>query len=304
MNEQSHSHFPLNSNIWVNDTENWLGVADSHERRKIQNRRNQRAFRAKKRVASQNSNSEGTTAANRQLVPALGGQIWLPGSIVQLHETQEVDITEVTTQIINLAKILKPNWEGNQLVMQRFEAFATHSYTARIMTPSILPSLSQFNFLKAMFTNIVVLGLSDEEMDNEALSPFNRLLGAFPLQPDLTMTRFSHLPPGLQPTGLQISAPHHPWIDLLPMPEMRDNIFRQEVDSFDEEELCHAMRGQAPDLNPGLLVWRDPWDPTGWEVTEESIRSWGWVIAGCADLLHSTNTWRARRGEKPLFRSS
>ncbi|KFZ01263.1 hypothetical protein V501_10107, partial [Pseudogymnoascus sp. VKM F-4519 (FW-2642)] len=259
---------------------------------------------AKKRGAFQNANSERTTAANRQLVPALGGQIWLPGSIVQLHETQEVDITEVTIQIINLAKILKPNWEGNQLVMQRFEAFAIHSYTARIMTLNILPSLSQFNFVKAMFANIGVLGLSDEEMDDEALSPFNRLLGPFPLQPDLTMARFSHLPTGLQPTGLQSSAPHHPWIDLLPMPEMRDNIFRQEVDSFVEEELCHAMRGQAPDLNPGLLVWRDPWDPTGWEVTEEFIRSWGWVIEGCADLLHSTNTWRARRGEKPLFRSS
>ncbi|OBT71629.1 hypothetical protein VF21_08951 [Pseudogymnoascus sp. 05NY08] len=304
MNEQSHSHFPLNSNIWVNDTENWLGVADSHQRRKIQNRRNQRAFRAKKRGESQNANSEGTTTANTQPVSALGGPIWLPGSTGQLNETQGVDITEATIQIINLVKILEPNWEGNQLVMQRFEAFATRSYTARIGALSILPSLSQFNFVKALFANIEVLGLSDEEMDDEALSPFNRLLGPFPLQPDLIMARFSNLPTALQPTGLQRSTAHHPWIDLLPMPAMRDNIFRQEVDSFDEVELCHAMRGQAPDLNPGLLVWSDPWDPAGWEVTEEFIRSWGWVIAGCADLLHSTNTWRARRGEKPLFRSS
>jgi hypothetical protein len=237
-------------------------------------------------------------------VPALGGPIWLSGSTGQLHETQGVDITEATIQIINLVKILEPNWEGNQLVMQRFEAFATRSYTARIGALSILPSLSQFNFVKALFANIEVLGLSDEEMDDEALSPFNRLLGPFPLQPDLTMAKFSNLPTALQPTGLQRSTPHHPWIDLLPMPAMRDNIFRQEVDSFDEEELCHAMRGQAPDLNPGLLVWSDPWDPTGWEVTEEFIMSWGWVIAGCADLLHSTNTWRARRSEKPLFYSS
>ena len=196
--------------------------------------------------------------------------------------------------MINLVKILEPSWEGNRLLMQRFEAFATRSYTARIGALSILPSLSQLNFVKALFANMEVLGLSDEEMDDEALSPFNRLLGPFPLQPDLTITKFSKLPTALQPTGLQHATPHHPWIDL-PMLAMRDNIFRQEVNSFDEEELCHAMRGQAPDHNPGLLVWRDPWDPAGWEVTEEFIRSWGWAIA---------NTWRARRGEKPLFRSS
>ncbi|KFY98580.1 hypothetical protein V500_01600 [Pseudogymnoascus sp. VKM F-4518 (FW-2643)] len=304
MDEQSHSHFPFNGNIWVNDVDDWMGVTDSHQRRKIQNRRNQRAFRAKKRGTTQNANSEGATAANTQLLPAEGGSIWLPGYAGQLHETQGVDITEATIQMINLVKILEPGWEGNRLLMQRFEAFATRSYTARIGALSILPSLSQFNFVKALFANMEVLGLSDEEMDDEALSPFNRLLGPFPLQPDLTITKFSKLPTALQPTGLQHATPHHPWIDLLPMPAMRDNIFRQEVGSYDEDELCHAMRGQAPDHNPGLLVWRDPWDPTGWEVTEEFIRSWGWVIAGCADLLHSTNTWRARRGEKPLFRSS
>lgn len=45
MNEQSNSHFPLISDIWVKDVDDWLGVADTRQRRKIQNRRNQRAFR-------------------------------------------------------------------------------------------------------------------------------------------------------------------------------------------------------------------------------------------------------------------
>lgn len=45
MDKQSHSHFPFNGNIWVNDVDDWMGVTDSHQRRKIQNRRNQRAFR-------------------------------------------------------------------------------------------------------------------------------------------------------------------------------------------------------------------------------------------------------------------
>ncbi|PVH69201.1 hypothetical protein DL98DRAFT_392004, partial [Cadophora sp. DSE1049] len=298
--------------LWVMDEDDWLGVSNSRERRKIQNRRNQRTFRkkivtrlstranyvlgAKKRGEFQSAASGGTSAADKHLVPAPAGSL-----AEQSHETQGVDVAEAAIRIINLVNILQPRWEGNTIAMQRFEAFATRSYTARIGALNILPSLSQFHFIKALFANMEVLRLSDEEMDDEALSPFNISLGPFPKRPSLALARVSTLPIALKPTDLQHIIPHHPWIDLLPMPAMRDNIFRRDVDSFDEEELCHAMRGQAPDINPGLLVWRDPWDPTGWEVTEQFVRTWGCVIAGCTDLLHSTNAWRARRGERPLF---
>lgn len=201
--------------------------------------------------------------------------------------------------MINRIRILEPSWEGNQQLMQDFESFATRRYTAHIGALSILPSLSQYNFIKALFANMEVLGLSDDEMDDEALSPFNG-----PHDPSRQPAGLVELlPAALRPTELQHATAHHPWIDLLPMPAMRENIFRRDADSFDEEELCHAMRGQAPVTNPGLLVWRDPWDPAGWEVTEDFIASWPWVVAGCADLLRSTNAWRARRGERPLFRS-
>jgi hypothetical protein len=258
---------------------------------------------AKKQGASQNVDGESVSAGGTQLVPVEAGSTCRPGFAGQSHQNREVDISETTIRIINLVKILEPHWEGNQLALQRFEAFATSSHAAHIRALNILPSLSQFNFIKALFANIEVFGLSDEEMDDEALSPFNKLLGPFPIQPEIAKARFDNLPTSLRPTELQHATPHHPWIDLLPMPAMRDNILRQDVNSFDEEELCHAMRGQAPEHNAGLLVWRDPWDPTGWEVTEEFIKSWGWVVVGCMDLIHSTNTWRARRGEKPLFRS-
>tara|TARA_R110002060_G_C2100152_1_gene97619 strand:+ start:119 stop:826 length:708 start_codon:yes stop_codon:yes gene_type:complete len=235
-------------------------------------------------------------------VPASARPLWLPGLAEQFHETNEADISEATIRVINLVRILEPGWEGNRLFMERFEAFATRSYISHIGALDILPSLSQFHFIKALFANMEVLGLSDEEMDDEALSPFNTFLGPFSEGPSPALASVSKLPTALQPTELQHITPHHPWIDLLPMPRMRDNIFCKDVESFDEEELCHAMRGQAPENNPSLLVWRDPWDPTGWEVTEEFIMSWGWVIAGCTDLLRSTNSWRARRGERPLFR--
>lgn len=45
MNEQSRSHFHLGSDVWVKSVDDWGGVTDSQQRRKIQNRRNQRASR-------------------------------------------------------------------------------------------------------------------------------------------------------------------------------------------------------------------------------------------------------------------
>ena len=78
---------------------------------------------------------------------------------------------------------------------------------------------------------------------------------------------------------------------------MRDYLFRRGLDSFNEDELCHALRGRVLGHD---LVWRDPWEASGWEITEEFARSWGWVIFNCKELFISTNMWRAERGEKPL----
>ncbi|KAG6364115.1 hypothetical protein INS49_005713 [Diaporthe citri] len=296
MQEQGPSRLPLGDNkIWAKDEDDWLGVTNQQERRRIQNRRNQRALQERGHLGRQ--------IRRRRPTARYGFRAVLAG---QSHDSQWVEITEATIQVINLVRILEPSWEGNQKLTQGFESFATRSYTARIGALSFLPSVSQYNFIKALFANMAVLGLSDEEMDNEALSPFNR----GPHGPSRLPAgraaggQVELLPTALQPTELQRATMHHPWIDLLPMPAMRENIFRRDADSFDEEELCHAMRGQAPVHNPGLLVWRDPWDPTGWEVTEDFVASWPWVVVGCADLLRSTNAWRARRGERALFRSS
>lgn len=50
----------------------------------------------------------------------------------------------------------------------------------------------------------------------------------------------------------------------------------------------------------GLIIWGDPWDPAGWEITPQYLQRWAWTIDGCTELLASTNYWRQRRGEKLL----
>lgn len=50
MQEQGPSRLPPGDNkIWVKDVDDWLGVTNQQERRRIQNRRNQRALREETR---------------------------------------------------------------------------------------------------------------------------------------------------------------------------------------------------------------------------------------------------------------
>ena len=162
------------------------------------------------------------------------------------------------------------------------------------LNDQLLP-LIQFNMFRAMLANIRLLGLTLERIcDEDYVSPFNRL------QPEQTVISF--LPSSLRPTPLQRSVAHHPWLDFFPFPTVRDNLIRA-GDTFDDEQLCIDLMGfcNAPSEKTGLIIWGEPWNPRGWEVTESFVRKWAWVITGCTELMVSTNHWRAQRGEKLLF---
>ena len=162
------------------------------------------------------------------------------------------------------------------------------------MNDQLLP-LIQFNVFRAMLANVSLLGLTLERIcDEDYVSPFCGL------QQD--QGSISFLPSSLRPTLLQRTAAHHPWLDFFPFPAVRDNLIRA-GDAYDDEQLCIDLMGfcNAPSEKTGLLIWGEPWNPRGWEVTESFVRKWAWVITGCIELMESTNYWRAQRGEKRLF---
>jgi hypothetical protein len=162
----------------------------------------------------------------------------------------------------------------------------------------MLSSLAQFNISRALISNAEIFGLTAHYLHDDALSPFV-VAGPWPSSINLQTTL---LPPGLRPTALQNIVEHHPWIDLLPIPQLRDNILQRGVDSFDEVALCTAFTGLGHERGTGILVWGESWDAGGYEVTQELIRSWGWLFTGCSDLMRSTDLHRARRGERQMFR--
>jgi len=71
---------------------------------------------------------------------------------------------------------------------------------------------------------------------------------------------------------------------------MRDNPLRA-ADIYDEYAPCNDPVDfcDITDENKGLIVWREPWDPAGWEVSDVFVSTWKWVVEGCDELIQVTN---------------
>jgi hypothetical protein len=189
-------------------------------------------------------------------------------SKLSLHETQRV--------IVQYEQLFRADMLGSPRVDQ-------------------LLTLIQFNVFRALVVNTSALQFTMAWWtEPEAESPFNAS--------DLDYSSELSCPVHLRPTLLQRTVEHHPWLDLFPIPELRDNILRL-GDSFDDTPLCIQMLEflDLPHEKTGLIVWGDPWHPGGWEISEDFLRKWPWVVDGCHELFISTNYWRQRRGEDKLF---
>lgn len=75
---------------------------------------------------------------------------------------------------------------------------------------------------------------------------------------------------------------------------------------IDEHDLCRDLCGglceDCNDLDEkGMLVWNDPWNASGWEITEGFARKWGFLLKGCHELVEASNKWRKLRNEDRLI---
>ncbi|GAT24700.1 similar to An14g03300 [Aspergillus luchuensis] len=122
-----------------------------------------------------------------------------------------------------------------------------------------------YNGVDALSTRFSIYMAADE-----ALSMF-AMIGPRCLA---TIGREALLPPALQPTEIQRTVPHHPWLDLIPISKMRDNLSLME-NLMDDGQLCRDMCGYHSQVlragrgcqtgigETGVIVWKDPWDPAG-----------------------------------------
>ncbi|KAK7900217.1 hypothetical protein LTR67_003963 [Exophiala xenobiotica] len=292
------------ANVHASD-EDWTGLTSPAERRKLQNRLNKRASRKRKVIqdiqtgvvrrrrgrqpknvdsvacdasSSSGSNSTANCEANDAVIVAWQDRrrVVRPGVIFYICEVNAPDTMRFVSRL----------------------AAQIHQTVESGLNPSadLLLSLTQFNVLRAMLKNLSALGVSMADIKGDNISSFNHAEGVTP-------SSMSLLPPALRPTALQQSIIHHPWIDPFPIPSFRDTLLLADG-IYDEVALCNDMVGQCGDWSSsqvGIIIWGEPWDPYGWEMTECFSRKWLWLFRGCRELLKSTNYWRAQRGEGRLF---
>lgn len=185
----------------------------------------------------------------------------------------------------------------------RLQNERNHAASNLTLPADHLISLVYYNVYRGLLANVEMLGLDVNLMyTDDYPSPF------LPLSPSASSS-LRRLPPGLQPTELQKTMAHHPQWDVFPDPIVRDNILRYGEKNIDDYEFCLDLvgHGTAENLDGcttqeknGLICWGDPWDMSGWEVTEAFARKYPFFLRGAFQFQESSNKWRVKRGDDPL----
>ncbi|KAK1513786.1 hypothetical protein CABS01_07192 [Colletotrichum abscissum] len=324
----------------VSSEDNWKGKTSPAERRKIQNRLNQRTWRQRRKAEKQQqrqatTRQSGTDERKPSSLPSFSSSLSPPSSIVAsskwaaaLPAASVANDNGTTTYVTvgmsrqGLCKskttsqrsakymtlmALKYIGRQRQIADIRdedlddiYQLFLQHAHESRRspnpdpMSDSLIP-LVQFNLFRGLMENMRTLGITMPMIcDDDCVSPF----GSDPMYNANTAW---NVPYFLKPTETQLTTIHHPWLDFLPLPRMRDNLIKA-GDDWDDEALCLDMvgDGDAPSGKGGMILWGEPWDPNSWEVTEDFVEKWRWILEGCEEIIRSSNYWRAKRGEKRM----
>lgn len=114
------------------------------------------------------------------------------------------------------------------------------------------------------------------------------------------------LPPNWRPTRAQRFVPHHPALDILPWPSVREKLIglfslplnERPPIAADPLALVHLIY-DLEDSAEGIRIWgSDPYDPTCWEVGQLVFERWWFVFD--RDIIEQSNRWRELRGASRL----
>lgn len=256
--------------------ENWRGKNDPAERRRIQNRLNQRAFRQRQRAGEQ----------SKQYKPRSNSS----GSDSSRDESSSSEDEEDSPQARQTTPFRQYGTAGAASNSGGQRPEGMRDPQGRVWDE--LAQLINRNFMSAVVSNAQQLGI-----DMSALRATTPLTTPKPGR---------QVPASLKPVELQHQVAHDPVIDTIPHARLRFNILRAiAMSQLDTAAFSRCIRGSGAleETNgswqrSGLVVWSAPEAIESWELSEPFIRRWATLLQGCEDLIEATNAWRSRRGER------
>jgi hypothetical protein len=267
-----------------------------------------------------------------ELIPANLDSDWLE-SAVSNDQLTYIPLKTTTTLHSSAISLSLAALESSFIPLQTSHVNPSTTYFP--LSSDYLLTLIHFNVYRALLTNKAILNTNAVlcKIDLDIIIPQSRNLcdGRAILQskPD------ELLPRTLEPTPTQMSIAHSSWLNAFPFRKIRDDLIQNE-EKFNHMELWNDLFGDlfsnsipcftSPhgDLNSspgsetgnhyapmkfddditsqrnGLIVWGEPWDTESWEATPNFLLKWSWLLKNCDDLIASSNSWRAKRYEKPL----
>ncbi|KAF2208792.1 hypothetical protein CERZMDRAFT_122303 [Cercospora zeae-maydis SCOH1-5] len=247
--------------------ENWRGKNDPAERRRIQNRINQRAFRQRQREGESTkitrSKSPSGSAASTPLVTVLGAT---NGRSDALYTSAS-----------------QSNCGSNAPGSRQYDDLAR---------------LINRNFYAAAYSNARSLGIKKSSIQRAEIGLTSKAAQVVPktLTPITAQYQVAHdylidILPHARIKYNIIRATTLSQIDAaLLCDELRCSGALEHVDGGGWQR-C------------GLIVWGDADQMHSWEISAGFMQRWAFLLEGCEDLVAVTNAWRAQRGE-PCFPES
>lgn len=212
---------------------------------------------------------------------------------------------EITTSLLSqhpsLALRLRSKYDRDhvdipspQLNVETSQDDYTSSATLPLSVDHQLIVMIQYNALRGVMSNLSIL----LHLDGRKFEGWDSFYTE-----DLVIPP-EDVPPALRQTELQRTIPHESWVDVIPYPNMRDNIL-QDQDKIDLDDLCDDFlgglhQGLSEVQGRGIILWGEPWSEDGWEVSEGFAQKWSSILRGCEGLIETSNRWREKRGEGRL----
>jgi len=269
------------------------GKNDPTERRRIQNRLNQRAFRQRQRAGqspkqykprsmsgssprdeSSDDDDEDDDDDDSSTKSSTSGSEGTTPSALPEQSVAYCDTRAVSAPAANQPRGVT-------------DATSGHVWDE-------LAQLINRNLMQAAVSNTATLGIDATALRTGALvytpRPSNR----------------STVPPSLVPVELQYRVAHDPIIDVVPCARLRHNVLYAIANGqINAAAFTRCIRGSGAMeqmsgswQRSGLVVWSSPEQVSSWELSEPFLRRWAPLLQGCEDLIAATNAWRSRRGER------